>query len=191
MSGTKDTELVEEWRAVVGYEGLYEVSNHGRVKSVCRRVEWQGTMTTVRERILSLCNRNGYRYVVLCNGGRKTRRNHFVHRLVLEAFVGPAPKGTECRHYPDGNRSNNRADNLSWATRKDNLADRDEQGTMLHGEKHVHAIFTNSQVRRIIELWATGKYLQKEIAAMFGTKQAIISGIVSGKTWRRVTEGFN
>lgn len=179
----------EEWRPVVGYEGLYEVSNLGQVRSVQRRVSWQGTLTTVRARVFKPCdNANGHKYVTLCNGGRRTRRNHLIHRMVLEAFVGPCPPGMECRHFPDRDPSNNRLENLRWGTRRQNMRDKFIHGTHLHGERSPNAKINDSQAKAIIQLLRTGKLMQKEIAARFGINPGIVQAIASGKTWRRIAE---
>ncbi len=70
-----------------------------------------------------------------------------VHRLVLLAFVGPCPEGHEARHFPDATRTNNQLTNLSWATLKENQADRLIQGGHSRGERSGKAKFTNKQVR--------------------------------------------
>lgn len=117
--------MSETWRAVPGYEGLYEVSDHGRVRSVARKVEQRnGRLLTVQSRAISQHDggpRNGcHRRTRLFRDGQG--RTVWVHRLVLEAFVGPAPEGTECCHN-DGNPANNRLINLRWDTRQENALD--------------------------------------------------------------------
>lgn len=98
----------ETWKPVVGYEGLYEVSDWGRVKSVGRG----------KERILKLTpNTLGYLQVSLHkNGEQKTCK---VHQLVMRAFVGECPDGYEVDHY-DWDRKNNRLNNLRYIPAKEN-----------------------------------------------------------------------
>lgn len=120
----------EEWRPVVGYQGLYEVSNLGRVRSVDRTSHYKDGRTYLyRGRVLKLRKgRDGHLRINLCKDGKlKTK---FVHRMVLEAFVGPCPEGMECLHI-DGNPANNCVDNLSWGTRGENMLDR-----VRHGSHH-------------------------------------------------------
>ena len=110
----------EHWRDVVGYEGSYQVSDHGRVRSVARPIatSFKGAprIKPVRERILKYTlDRAGYPTVSLYSGGKSTRRQAKVHRLVLEAFVGPAPDGTICCHWNDI-KADNRLANLRWDT---------------------------------------------------------------------------
>ncbi|WP_085104883.1 NUMOD4 motif-containing HNH endonuclease [Mycobacterium paraense] len=122
----------ERWLPVVGYEGLYEVSDQGRVKSLARtstlRNRWGniGTRRTA-ERLLKPCpDKGGYLNVGLSRDGR--RRNYFAHSLVLTTFVGPCPPGQECCHL-DNVKTNNRLDNLLWDTPSQNQLDRVRAGT--------------------------------------------------------------
>ncbi|UCR74409.1 HNH endonuclease [Mycobacterium phage Ritam007] len=110
--------MVEAWLPVVGYEGLYEVSDGGRVRSLDRQIECDGRgRRYMRGRVLSQSVMpNGYLKVGLPGG------NALVHRLVLTAFVGACPDGMEGCHN-DGDRSNNRLDNLRWDSRTENNHD--------------------------------------------------------------------
>lgn len=118
----------EIWRPVVGYEGIYEVSDQGRIRSLAR-LDTKGRR--VNARILRLkTDPRGYQQVNLHRDRKMTA--HRVHRIVLAAFVGPAPEGTEGCHY-DGNPSNNRASNLRWDTRSANNFDKRRHGTASRG----------------------------------------------------------
>lgn len=117
-----------EWRAVVGYEGLYEVSNVGDVRSVDHVLE-RGTLRqrTHRGRLLKAYARfdvnrptGGHRRVTLSRNGVVAYK--YIHRLVLEAFVGPCPEKHEGCHRDD-DCENNSVSNLYWGTRKQNMAD--------------------------------------------------------------------
>ena len=101
-----------EWRAVDGFPG-YEVSDAGEVRSWYR-----GEGRILRQTPLPA----GYLRVFLCRPGTKRRNTRYVHHLVLEAFHGARPPGTETRHL-DGNKANNRSDNLCFGTRSDNQLD--------------------------------------------------------------------
>lgn len=119
--------MSEEWRPVVGWEGLYEVSDAGQVRSLPRRVRGGGGSHAIRGgRVLRQSSDDqGYRTVSLSNSG--THTGH-VHRLVLEAFAGPMPDGLEVRHL-DGNPANNARTNLAYGTGAENWADRRRHGT--------------------------------------------------------------
>ena|SRR3990167_3104124 len=115
----------EQWRPVVGYEGRYEVSDHGRVRSV-----WFRNKQTDRRRSIPLIRRLsaddlGYKRVSLCQALHS--RTRLVHQLVLEAFVGPVPTKYEAAHL-DGNPSNNSLGNLRWVSRSENQLQRHWHG---------------------------------------------------------------
>lgn len=104
---------MELWKDIQGYEGYYQVSNEGRVKSLERDVEWRGTIRHQSERILKESTHNrGYKRVVLYNGSPNIE---FVHRLVAEAFI-PNPNNYPIINHKDENPSNNRVENLEWCT---------------------------------------------------------------------------
>src|ERR1051326_8641933 len=88
---------VEAWLGVPSYEGYYEVSSFGRVKSLARSVPMRdGRTYRVREKVLKLSNNGHYLHAVLSRGGAE--ETLLVHRLVLETFAGPCPEGMECCH---------------------------------------------------------------------------------------------
>ena len=105
----------EVWKDVVGYEGLYEVSNLGRVRSVDRKVEYSdGRVVTKRGKILSIsAGANGYENVRLYKD--KKAKNHSVHRLVAGAFI-PNPDDKTDVGFKELSKSNISVDNLYWTT---------------------------------------------------------------------------
>ncbi len=104
----------ERWLPVVGFEGLYEVSSLGRVKSLNYR-------STGKEEILSLHdNGKGYLHVDLCKNGKMYHKS--VHRLVARAFI-PNPENKREVHHIDGNTHNNCVSNLQWVTREEHRAE--------------------------------------------------------------------
>ena len=106
-----ENEIIEEWRPVVGYEGLYEVSNLGRIKSL-------GNDKTRKEKILSQYeNKNGYLYVNLCKDGKV--KNCRVNRLVGNAFI-ENPNNYPCYNHKNEIKTDNRAENLEPCTHKYN-----------------------------------------------------------------------
>lgn len=104
-----DTEI---WRPVVGYEGLYEVSNTGRVRSL----NYNRT-GKVRE-LKPEATEAGYLRIALCKDGKA--KNHKIHAIVMAAFVGPRPEGYDVNHI-DECKTNNRVENLEYCTRRENL----------------------------------------------------------------------
>ena len=171
----------ETWMPVVGYEGLYAVSNHGRIKSLARiRRSRPGRTANVRERILApALISNDHWSVTLAKDGIRT--THWLHILVLTAFDGPCPAGLECRHL-DGNPANNRRDNLKWGTPTENAADRDRHGTTARGDKNAAAQLTEAQAREIKS--RAGRHgVGRVLAREFGVSESIISDIRTGRTW--------
>jgi len=114
--------MAEEWRAVLGHEGIYEVSDIGNVRSLDREV-WHGTGT----KTMKLVGRPLASFMVKGYLALNIPKLAYIHRLVCEAWHGPRPEGMECRHL-DGNPFNNTPDNLRWGTSKENAQD-----TLRHG----------------------------------------------------------
>jgi len=124
----------EIWLPVRGYEGVYEVSDRGRVRSLDRRISGDRHIRgrVLKERPLP----NGRPRVSLAFNGKAV--DAYTYRLVLEAFVGPCPPGMECLHWDD-NHSNNRLANLRWGTRTENMRDMSRNGNGNAGLTHCPA----------------------------------------------------
>jgi hypothetical protein len=136
-----------EWRPVVGWPGLYEVSNSGLVRACAKRVrtrspkgEWTLRLLRVK-RLKPTPNRRGHLRVMLSvaytfTNGRQTikrRRHAYVHTLVAEAFLGPRPEGLMVCHANDKKRDN-RDTNLYYGTPQQNAQDALRNGC--HGTEH-------------------------------------------------------
>lgn len=108
------SDYIEQWKDIEGYEGLYQVSNLGNVKSLNRTSIKEGRDYRVKEKILKtfLCS-SGYPTVVLSNNGKK--ETLMVHRLVALHFI-PNPHKYEQINHKDENKNNNNVDNLEWCT---------------------------------------------------------------------------
>lgn len=138
----------ERWFPVAGWDGFYEVSDHGRVRSVDRVVVGSDDKVYRRKGIVRALLPDGeYLKVSLRRPGEF--KNAKVHILVLSAFVGPCPDGMECCH-KDGNSKNNFLVNLRWGTRSSNNFDRVLHGTHNESSKircpRVHLLLTPNLV---------------------------------------------
>ena len=110
---------MEEWKSIPGYEGLYEVSSYGRVKSLgISYTRKNGVMDHKPEIILSPKN-NGKGYFMVCLYKNKKHKYYLIHRLVALTFINN-PDNLPCVNHKDEDKSNNRVDNLEWCTAKYN-----------------------------------------------------------------------
>jgi len=173
----------EYWRAVVGWEGLYEVSNLGRVRSMTRVIEqmFNGTLgrRTLQSRIIAQhINKAGYATVRIYRKNQGQTR--LVHALVAEAFIGLRPAGNDVRHGPKG-KSVNTPENLCYGTRAENLRDRDRDGTHQRGDQGPGAKLTLSEAREIKRL--KGIEPSHVVAARYGVSFSSVCMIWRGVTW--------
>ena len=166
-------ESPEEWRPVVGYEGSYEVSDLGRVRSLDRVIIQNSRYGNphahpVKGRLLRPGrSASGHLSVSLGRGNSR-----FVHTLVAEAFIGARPAGMKVRHL-DGDEANNRRDNLTYGTHGENGRDKkDHKGAATYK-------MTTPDVRRIRARLARGDVGQR-IAEDFGVSASLISAIKNG-----------
>lgn len=174
----------ERWLPVPGYEGKYEVSDLGRVRSLPRRCAMKGGFTrSVPGKMLTQSSlTGGYLGVCLTKDGRSTTKS--VHPLVLQAFVGPRPgKGREydaCHN--NGDKEDNRLANLRWDTKKGNSRDRRAHGTMFQGESSPRTGLSDSQVVELRRRAANGEFI-RELAAEAGLTRSGMRKVVSGETF--------
>lgn len=180
----------EIWLPVVDYEGLYEVSDLGRVRSVDHVVtsgnRWGPFQKFYPGRIRKQrIGAHDYLQIWLSRNGKL--KLWYVHRLVGEAFLGPLPPGLETRHGPGG-KLDNRLANLCYGTRLQNAGDKVRDGTnvnpgALKGERHHAAKLTEVIVAECRERFANGE-TQTTLAREFGVTQAAMHAVVRGKNWR-------
>ncbi len=163
----RDTEN-ELWRCLG--EWPYSVSDHGRVLS-------HRTNRILKPYVMP----NGYHQVKI--NGQKC----YVHVLVATFVIGGKPSPAHEVAHNDGNKGNNRASNLRWATRSDNHMDKVAHGTMLRGEKHSMAKLTEEKVLEIRRRVSAGER-QKDLAAETGMSKMAISRAVRGENWGHVHE---
>jgi hypothetical protein len=135
-----------------------------------------------KQRLNPSINKDGYCYLTLRGGERKYYRT--IHRLVLETFIGPRPQKMQCRHL-NGNRTDNRLENLRWGTSKENEADKRRHKThsSLKGGINPMSKLSEFQVRAIIYLHKIARYSQTKLAKVFNISQPNVNMICTGKTW--------
>lgn len=167
---------MELWRSITGYEGCYEVSNLGRVRSL-DRVDCAGRK--LRGQIRQPNASHGYLSVSLYADGKETR--HLINRLVLCAFIGPPRAGQQAAH-EDGDRGNNLCSNLQWQTPKENNADKKRHGTEAFGEQRTNAKLTAGQVVFIRGMLRRGA-TEQSLADVFPVARTTIHKIKTGRKW--------
>ena len=170
---------VENWRPVVGYEGLYEVSDQGRVRSFDRPRGCRGFV--YKGRVLKHGYSKGYPRVNLYRDG--VVRFALIHQLIMESFVGPCPDGQQVRHVDD-DRLNCTLGNLLYGTHADNIEDSMRNARILKGESHWASLLTEADVIKIRALCTN--QTQASVARRYGVNQSVISTIVNFKSWRHV-----
>lgn len=179
----------EQWRPVVGYEGFYEVSSAGRVRSLNRRVGHINGFTRVQEgRVKSTRARAAYGYPLVNLSRGAVKRAWPVHRLVCEAFHGRRPSEShQVAHY-DGNPTNNHIDNLRWATAKENTEDQIRHGTLVVGTLNGMSKLSPAAARIVRAMDRSGNYTRVEIGRMFGVTPGCVYCVCAGKTWKNIHE---
>lgn len=191
--------MVEVWKDVGDYEGVYQISNLGRIKSLNRIVDWNGTKKHIKEKIRVVCL-DGLGYYRTClnkNGKSKTIK---VHRLVAQAFI-PNPDNKEEVNHINGIKTDNRVENLEWCTRSENNQHAYKTGLhkpIIHteeaknkisiknrGERNSQSKFKNSDILAIRELRKEG-LKHKEIAKRLNISMGVINSVICGISWKHV-----
>lgn len=166
--------MKERWKPVVGFEGLYEVSDQGRVRNRHGKV--------LKPRWLTNTSGNRYARYSLCHDG--VIKDAYVHALVLEAFVGPRPKDFEGAHL-DGDSTRNVLGNLEWKSAQGNADDRVRHGTTTRGERNPMAQLCERDVLEIRAQAAAG-VPRRDIAARLGTRTYNVTRIIERQRWAHI-----
>jgi hypothetical protein len=179
--------MVETWLPVNGYEGIYEVSNLGRVRSLDRiaiTITGRPSPRKGRNLVLAL-GKHGYPVVTLCN---KTQKMFSVHRLVAIAFI-PNPENKPSVNHIDGDKANNSVNNLEWVTASENTKHAYANNLMAipKGEKHYNSKLTPELVLRIKSLSKAG-HSSPVIVSILGIDitERGIRKVLNGKSWKHL-----
>lgn len=171
--------MTVEWRDIPGYEGFYQASSEGQIRSLDRITYGRNRSTrAVKGRVLRprVNSQTGYIQSCLSLEGRQVYE--YNHRLVCSAFYGPQDdESLETLHW-DGDKSNNAPRNLRWGTRKENMADKKQHGTSSPRRK------LDTQRAEAVRLMARSGLRTSTIAGVFNVSTSNVLMVVSGKTWR-------
>jgi hypothetical protein len=173
--------MSEIWKPVVDYEGFYEVSNQGRIKSIPRIAPGKKKKTLKEERILKLTESRGYLRTFLAKSGKV--KSPYVHRLVYEAFVGVIPPGHQVDH-TDGNKLNNCLENLQCFSRREHRRLTLSRQQHASGERIWNSKLTQEKADEIRDRLKRGE-THKEIAKDYGISWQTVSALASGRTWTK------
>lgn len=168
----------EIWRWVNGYEGLYMVSDHGRVMSAPKPNHYGHIMKPKKTRA---------GYMAICLSKNNEKKHRLIHRLVAEAFI-ENPEGKAEVNHKNGNRADNSVENLEWATRSENVRHAyrvlgKKPNKPWLGKPQLHRrIFNNEQVREI----RASSLGSRKLAEAYGVSHTTIKNIRNGKIYKEV-----
>lgn len=169
----------EKWLPVPGFEGVFEVSDRGRV---CRVVSTYGHPAHKLRRLERI--KDGYLRVSLQHHGKTVRI--LVHRLVAMAFLGNCSDKFEVNH-KDGNKGNNAASNLEYVTPQENVRHSLEKLGVQRasGDRHPKSKLSWKHVEEIRVRWEGGRVTKKQIAAEYGVSESAVGRAINGSSWRK------
>lgn len=170
-----------EWRDVVGYEGLYQVSNLGQVRSLPRN-------GTRKEPHVLQPNISRWGYYKLSLSKEDKLKYVVVHRLVAEAFL-PNPDQKPCVNHIDCNKKNNNVSNLEWVTYKENR-DHAKMNNLIpdqYGEHHHTTQFSDADIVKIRTLYKEGKTIQELVAMFEYHSYKNMWAICNNKIWKHLS----
>lgn len=177
----------ENWRAIPGFEGIYEASDYGRVRSLSRIVTCKtGVRKRLQGRVLAQ-NLNEHGYFTTAFAGARA----LVHRLFAAAFLPPDPDRPHVNHL-SGVKTFNRPENLAWCTIKENNAHAKEIGLgsytppHIFGARHYAAKLTDESVRAARIRHGNGTSI-RTLARLHGVDKSTMKAALSGGTWSHVT----
>lgn len=175
----------EIWKDIEGYEGIYQVSNLGRVKSLNRRDRLNRYW---KEKIMKLHrDKKGYMRVDLCKCGKQFKSLK-VHRLVAKAFI-PNPHNKGQVNHIDGVKNNNLVENLEWSTQEENIQHSFDMGLVSRkGEKNSQSKLTTEDVKFIRRNFKRGDnfFGVDALAQRFGVERSRINSIIRRASWKSV-----
>lgn len=172
----------ELWLPVKGYEGYYEVSNFGNVRSLDRYAKTRSGGKRLHKGILRKKKIDRYGYYVLCLCVNEKRTYPTVHRLVAQAFVDNPENKPQVNHI-DGNKLNNHYTNLEWCTTQENTEHAKLNGLIYSGTR-CHKAKLNWGIVNEIRMNYDGTKTYKDLGIEYGVAAQTIRSLILGKTWK-------
>jgi len=178
---------MEIWKEIKEYEGIYEASNTGLIRSIDRESKHNIAITTfVRKGKLlnSTPKKSGYLRVFLSKNNKV--KTFYVHRLVAECFLEKTNNKNQVNHL-NGIKSDNRIENLEWCTKTENIKHGFDTGLLNCGEKSIFSKLNEEKVLQIVDLRKKG-YKLIELSEKFDVTKMTIMRILNGTNWARTTK---
>jgi len=177
--------MSEIWKQAVGFEGYYEVSSLGRVRSLDRIANSRSPRLVKGRTLKTPCNSDGYPTVKPHIKGRGTSEK--VHRMVAKAFLENTGDKEQVNHI-DGDKSNNAINNLEWCSARENVRHARDTGlrekAIFTGEENRASILNEHEVIRIRQL--QNILTQGELQKLFGVSRSTIQNVLSRRTWKHI-----
>jgi len=177
--------MEEIWKDVQDYEGFYQVSNKSEIRSVDRYIYCtrNKSYSLMKGRILKQTFGGNYYGVTLTKDNNKKYK--LVHRLVAELFIANSENKSEVNHI-DGNKKNNKLNNLEWVTHKENESHASRLNLKANGENHHNSKFKNNDIINIYKTYHNKLKTLSQLAKKYNVAYTTIDYIVSKKYWKKI-----
>jgi hypothetical protein len=185
---------IDVWKDVIGYEGLYQVSNLGNVRSLDREIAPNNRVPYWRKGKICKQSKSNLGYMTVGFTVNNVKVSKYVHRLVAEAFIDNINDYPQVNHI-DCDKTNNRVDNLEWCTNSQNHTHASKNGlNKLHlhrvaysGEKNGRSLLTKEQVLEIKQKYIPYKYSAKKLAKEYNVSESCITHILNNTSWKEIS----
>lgn len=180
--------MKEIWKDIIGYEGLYQISNLGRVKVLQRTVFVNGKKPFIKQEEILNGSVESKGYLVFALYKNLKRSILKAHRLIAIHFI-PNPEGKPQINHIDGNKLNNNLSNLEWCTFKENAVHAFKTGLRVNpkGQDHGGSKLTDETVKEIVSKYKMGGISYRKLGKEYAISYAVIYNIMRGKVWSHIT----